>query len=266
MDEISLKGFISSIKKWKKFIIIITSVSVLSALFLSFFVLPPIYRGKAILLPPKIGSTYMFSAFDTKNIIESSVFIENISEKMASDLYFDRDNIGVTFVLNTNYVEVQFESQEKSTINNFFENLLIILNDSIDSEFSGKVETLKENIVSLLKRKESLEEQSKEIYSNIKNLSEVTSKDSEYYLALATLNSTYYSQTSSLAQIENNLLDSELILLSSRNFQYLATPEIETEPVRPKKFVNAIAAGISGFLFSIVLVFIIESFRDKRLS
>lgn len=264
MEEISLRDFFNAVKRRKKVILLITLVSVLTSAFLSFFVLQPVFEGEVILSPPEINDKRLFSPLDVKNIIESTTFLENISKQMEMSKAFIDRNLSVTYVLNVSYIKVRFESCDKLIINKFFDNLLPVLSESIASDFSKKMEVYKTRLNTLSAKKELSEKKLNEIYSELQNLFARKDKGVEYYLAYSSLMGTYYSELNSIMEIEENIEEVNLIINSSHNFEYLSDPKVSSEPVRPRKFINMFAAGVSGFLFSIVLIFLIESMHGKN--
>ena len=266
MEEISLSALFSLIKKGKKIILIVTCSFVLAAVVLNMVTYKPAYSGKALLLPPKIGNTYIFSALETKSIIESQAFMEKISERMNLGLTVSSKNISAKFLTNTNYVEVQYNCNDRSGIDSFFGSLLEVLGGFAESEYTGKTEALRLYMESLSKRKQLAEKELENLSININKISQEVNKDTVDYLALSMSQNAYYSCLNSLIQMEEEMLSNRLTLLSARNFSYLSGPQISSENNQMTTLLNILAAGIAGLLFSFVLVLIMNSLHEKSIS
>lgn len=259
MEEgLDLRDYINVLVKRKNLIVGITLVAVLISALLSYFVLPSVYKGNAIIIPAEISDKLIVSPQEIQTLIKSEEFAKIISSKINIPSELIMNSVTTSILSNTNLVSVSFEALDKITIENYFKYLLPTI-----IEFSGKYYNQK---IGLLESRKSLITSSidllkKEEEEILKGLDQV--KHGNYSIDYISLKYIYTSVLLQRLSLEQELSDIEAQLKASHNFEYLSPPTVLDKPVKPRKLFNIAVAGTAAFFFSILLAFFIEFWKGN---
>jgi capsular polysaccharide biosynthesis protein len=257
-QEVDLRDYINVLVRRKKLIIGITLVAILISGILSYFVLPPIYKGSAIILPPQIGGNFLtgFTPSEIQSIIKDSSFLAKMQNKIGisySDLVKD---ISVSVPQGTNFVKVEFESTNKGNIQVFFNTLIDLLNETSSSSYEKNFSFLKIKVTDYENQVKILNEEEKRISNEIESLNK--SGDKNYEIGLLVLENIYNSIVNNKVSAESELNNLKYQINNSHPFVYLSSPSVPDVPVKPNKALNLAVSGVAALFFSILLAFFLE--------
>jgi capsular polysaccharide biosynthesis protein len=256
-QEVDLRDYINVLVRRKKLIIGITLVAILISGILSYFVLPSVYKGSAIVLPPQIGGNLLtgFAPVETQSIIKDSSFLTKMQGKTGipySDLAKD---VSVSVPQGTNFVKAEFESTNKGNIQAFFNTLIDLLNET-SSSYEKNFSFLKTKVTDYENQVKILNEEEKGILDEIESLNK--SEDKNYEIGLLVLENIYNSIVKNKVSAESELKNLKYQMDNTHPFVYLSSPSIPDVPVKPNKALNLAVSGVAALFFSILLAFFLE--------
>jgi len=257
-QEIELLDYINVLVRRKKLIIGITLLAVLVSGIFSFFVLPPIYKGSALIQPAQIGSNLFLNSSETQVQIKSSSFIQKLSNDL--NVSFDEINSGINVSIpqNSNLVVVEFESKNKELISSFFDKLLYELNNINKDAYERQIEVIRSKTSILSSQIDLLTTEESKIMKRIQQLEQGGNVKSEYFLEYSLLLDLRNSVLTKKIELESAINDLNAQLKMSHEFEYLSQPSISDTPVKPNKKLNVAIAGVAALFFSILLAFFLE--------
>jgi len=263
-EEVELRDYINILVKRKKLIIGVTLIAILISGLLSYFVLPPVYKGSAIILPPRVGENFLtgFTPLETQSIIKDTSFLTKMQIKTNIPYSDLSKGISVSVPQGANFVKVEFESVSKGDIQKFFSALIDGLNETSSLPYEKKLNFLKTNIIDYENQLKILNEEEKRILERIESLSK--SKDTNYEIGLLVLENIYNSIINSKISVENQLKDLKYQLDNTHPFVYLSDPYVLDTPVKPNKTLNIAIAGVSALFFSVLLAFFLEYLESNK--
>jgi capsular polysaccharide biosynthesis protein len=273
-QEVELRDYINMLVRRKKLIIGITLVAILISGILSYFVLPPIYKGSAIVLPPQIGGNFstgfiysdvqstsflaiqLIKPEEIQSMIKDSSFLAKIQNKTGisySDLAKD---VSVSVPPDTNFVKAEFESTKKGNIQDFFNTLIDLLNETSSLSYEKNFSFLKTKVTDYENQVKILNEEEKRILDEIESLNK--SGDKNYEIGLLVLENIYNSIVNNKVSVESELKNLKYQIDNTHPFVYLSSPSIPDVPVKPNKLLNVAITGVAALFFSILLAFFLE--------
>ena len=265
-QEVELRDYINVLVRRKKLIIGITLVAVLFSGILSYFVLPPVYKGSAIILPPQICGNFLtgftpseiqlIKPVEVQSIIKDSSFLAKMHDKTGisySDLTKD---VSVSVPQGTNFVKAEFESTNKGNIQVFFNTLIDLLNETSSSSYEKNFSFLKTKVTDYENQVKILNEEEKRILNEIESLNK--SGDKNYEIGLLVLENIYNSIVNNKVSAESELNNLKYQIDNSHPFVYLSSPSIPDVSVKPNKALNLAVSGVAALFFSILLAFFLE--------
>jgi len=256
-EEVELKDYINVLVKRKRLIIVITLIAVLISGLLSYFVLPKVYEGSAIIQPAQVGSNLPLSPSEIQTQIKSAPFIQKLSDDLNVPFNEINNNINVSIPQNSNFVVVSFEYKDKELIRKFFDKLLYELNSINADKYNKQINLLKSKILTFSSQIEILNSEMTQISKQILQMQKSSSK-AEYFLESSLLTNLYEPMLSKKMDLENTVTDLSSQLSISHEFEYLQQPYVSNTPIKPKKLLNVAIAGVAGLFFSILLAFFLE--------
>jgi len=273
-QEVELRDYIKVLVKWKKLIIGLTILAILVSGILSYFVLPSVYKGSAIILPPQIGGNFLtgftpseiqpiitseiqlIKPVEVQSIIKDSSFLAKMQNKTGisySDLAKD---ISVSVPQGTNFVKAEFESTNKGNIQAFFNTLIDLLNETSSSSYEKNFSFLKTKVTDYENQVKILNEEEKRILDEIESLNKF--EDKNYEIGLLVLENIYNSIVKNKVSAESELKNLKYQMDNTHPFVYLSSPSILDVPVKPNKALNLAVSGVAALFFSILLAFFLE--------
>jgi len=262
-DEVELRDYINVLIKRKRLIIVITLIAVLISGLLSYFVLPKVYEGSAIIQPAQVGSNLPLSPSDIQTQIKSAPFIQKLSDDLNVPFNEINNNINVSIPQNSNFVMVNFEYKDKELIRKFFDKLLYELNSINADKYNKQINSLKSKILTFSSQIEILNSEATQISKQILQMQKSSSK-AEYFLESSLLTNLYESMLSKKMDLENTVTDLKSQLSISHEFEYLQQPYVSNTPIKPKKSLNVAIAGVAALFFSILLAFFLEYMENTQ--
>jgi len=262
--ESELKDYLVVLLKWKKLIIAITLVSLVAAGIMSYFVLPPIYRGSAVVYLAEIYTTPLLKAKDVQSQIESGSFLQKLSQDLNVPLSQIEGNVSLSTAQDSKVIVVSFDSQSKELIKSFFEHFIVEINNFNDQAYQNQINSLKEKIRSLSSQVESLSKQESDVLEKLKGLEQKSISRPEYTLEYSLLQGVYDSIISKKVTLFSQISDIEAVIKASNVFFYESEPLILDKSVKPRKLFNTAIAGVVALFFSILLAFFLEQIKGRR--
>ena len=257
-QEIELRDYINVLLKRKKLIIGITLTAIIIAGILSYFVLPPVYKGSALIQPAKISSNLILNPSEIQAQIKSSSFIQKLSDDLNVSFSEINSGINVSIPQNSNFVVVEFESKDKELISGFFNKLIPGLNNVNRDTYDDQIEVIESKISTLSKQLELLNIEESLIMKRIQQLEQGGNFKSEYFLEYSLLLDLRNSVLTKKIELESAINDLNAQLKMSHEFMYFSQPSILDMPVKPNKKLNVAIAGVAALFFSILLAFFLK--------
>jgi capsular polysaccharide biosynthesis protein len=263
-DEVELRDYINVLLKRKKLIIGVTLVAILVSGILSYFVLPPIYRGSAVISPAQIGTNPFLDLSEVQEEIKSSPFIQKLSNDL--NVPFDKINTGINASIsqNSNLLVVDFESKDKNLIKSFFNKLLLELNNLNKDAYEKQIEGIESKISTLSSQSVLISTEESQINEKIQQLEQNGTVKSEYFLEDSLLSGVQNSLISQIIGLEGTINDLNTQLKESREFLYFYQPVVLDIPVKPNKKFNVAIATVAALFFSILIAFFLEYWNGTQ--
>jgi capsular polysaccharide biosynthesis protein len=274
MKEITLKDFIRIMFKWKYLILWVIVLAVVISSVFNFFVFKNVFKGVATVFPAQIGntsfpqqSTPVLSSTETLQIVMSDDFMQKLANKLNIPLSELKGDYKVEATQTQSATQwsilVSFESTDKNLIRSFLDEFVVLLNDYVKVDFNQQIDSLKEYISQLNSQVAAIDARLSDISTKMLQL---VNKDgtvkSEYYLEYATLRDSYETLFTQETQLKQQIANLNLAIKNSNLFYYPNGYSILERPVKPRKLFNTAVAGITAFLFSILLVFFLEYWQE----
>jgi capsular polysaccharide biosynthesis protein len=246
---------------------------------LSYFVLPPIYKGSALIQPAQIGSNLLLTTSETDNLtswtesrdnssnllltpseiqaqIESDYFIRKLSNDLNVSFKEINSGINVSIPTNTNFVLVEFESKDKELVKRFFDKLLPEINDLNKGAYDKQIDLIKSKISTLSKQLESLNTKETQIFQIMQQLE----RGGAVNLVIDLPDSIIIKKQ----EVEEKIIDLDSQLKMSHEYLYFCQPSILDTPIKPNKKLNVAIAGVAALFFSILLAFFLEYWKGSQ--
>jgi capsular polysaccharide biosynthesis protein len=246
---------------------------------LSYFVLPPIYKGSALIQPAQIGSNLLLTTSETDNLtswtesrdnssnllltpseiqaqIESDYFIQKLSNDLNVSFKEINSGINVSIPTNTNFVLVEFESKDKELVKRFFDKLLPEINDLNKGAYDKQIDLIKSKISTLSKQLESLNTKETQIFQIMQQLE----RGGAVNLVIDLPDSIIIRKQ----EVEEKIIDLDSQLKMSHEYLYFYQPSILDTPIKPNKKLNVAIAGVAALFFSILLAFFLEYWKGSQ--
>jgi capsular polysaccharide biosynthesis protein len=257
-QEVELRDYIKVLVKWKKLIVGLTILAILISGVLSYFVLPSVYKGSALIQPSQISSNLILNSSEIQAQIKSSSFIQKLSDDLNVSFGEINSGINVSIPQNSNFVVVDFESKDKELIMEFFDKLLSELDTINKYSYGNQMDSIKLKIMTLSKQLELLNNEESLIMKRIQQLEQGGTVKSENFLEYFVLLDLNTSALIKKIELENEINDLNAQLKMSHEYMYLSQPSILDTPIKPNKKLNVVIAGVAALFFSILLAFFLE--------
>ncbi|MEM3503862.1 MAG: Wzz/FepE/Etk N-terminal domain-containing protein, partial [Nitrososphaeria archaeon] len=262
-----LRDYIRVILRRKRLIILITVFVMLITGILNYFLLPPVYRGSAVIGIAKIGDIPLLSTKDIQTQISSDAFLETIARRSGIPYRYLKN---INLVTNTStavdykLIIVNFDANDINVINTFFRFFIIVLNDFNRESYMAKISALKDKLSAIQKEIDSLNKQQESVFSKLRNLEQKQKTNSEYTLEYSLVLNVYNSIENQKILLSSQINEINLTINSSNLFFYQSEPVVLDSPVGPQKLLNVAIAGFVSFFFSILLAYFIEYWQSSK--
>ncbi len=263
-EEIDLSEYIEILIKRKALIIWITIIAILLAGIANYFIIKPVYEGKANLLLPKVGTGLVLSAKETQALIQSDDFKNSIGEKINLPFESVSGGLSVSSKDSPNFIKVNFENQSKNKIKEFFEELPQTLNEETEDLYNKKIYALKSKLSLLEKQAGDTKKQELSIEESLKQIDKGSGGKSEHFLEYSFMLNTYNSIMRTKMSLENQITNINTQISESHQFKYIGSPFTPDNPVKPKKLFNIAISGVAAFFFAILLAFFLEYIEGRK--
>lgn len=254
----TLKDYVEVMLKWKKLILGITIVSLILAFVLNYFVFKPVYRGSAVVYIAQINNNPLIKPKDVQSQITSDGFLQKIAQDLGVTYTEVKDSIAVSTAQDSKILVVNFDSEDKELIRNFFRYFIVELNNFNDQAYQTLIESLKVQVSSLQTQVDSLDKQAEDVLARLKNLEQKSATNSEYILEYSQLRAVYDSIVSKKVDLVKQIAQIEGNIKGSNTFFYQSEPLILDSPVKPRKLFNTALTGFIAFLLSVLLTFFLD--------
>jgi len=273
-NDLELRDYFLVLLKWKKIIITITLVSLIVAFVMNYFILPPIYRGSAVVYiaqinlfgtdKAQINNIPILKAKDVQSQIESDSFIQKLAQDLSVPSDVISGAVSVSTAGDSKIVIVSFDLKDKDLIKNFFKYFIIEINNFNNQAYQNQIESLKGQVSSLQSQVDSLDKQAEDVLARLKILEQKSATNSEYMLEYSQLRSVYDSIVSNKVDLVKQIVQIEGTIKASNIFFFQSEPLILDSPIKPHKLFNTAIAGLIAFLFSVLLALFLEYWKKQK--
>jgi uncharacterized protein involved in exopolysaccharide biosynthesis len=254
-DEIDLKEIISTILKYKKFIIIFTFIITLLAGIYA-FTQKPVYEVNAnIQLGYIDNNNNKIYLTDTQ---ATSIYIKNKFDK-SCDINTTYPKVKVTTIKKTNNIlNISVQDFSNKSAVTYLNNIIKTLKQKENTKLSSYIKNIQKQINIL---NNQINDIKKEITLLNNHLTKI--KDTNIYqITLNKINDYQNQITNTKLQIAS--LKSKISPLNINQTSIIGTIKQKPYPIKPKKKLIITVAFITGLILSIFLVFFIEFIKTLR--
>jgi capsular polysaccharide biosynthesis protein len=244
------------------------------AFVMNYFILPPIYRGSAVVYiaqinlfgtdKAQINNIPILKAKDVQSQIESDSFIQKLAQDLSVPSDVISGAVSVSTAGDSKIVIVSFDLKDKDLIKNFFKYFIIEINNFNNQAYQNQIESLKGQVSSLQSQVDSLDKQAEDVLARLKILEQKSATNSEYMLEYSQLRSVYDSIVSNKVDLVKQIVQIEGTIKASNIFFFQSEPLILDSPIKPHKLFNTAIAGLIAFLFSVLLALFLEYWKKQK--
>lgn len=262
-DEIDLRDLILVLWKWRKLILAIFLASLLIGIVISFAV-TPVYQVQAKI---SIGS---FEP-DPKSV-QPKITPETAKEMLlSSDLQEEAWGAGadvgvlsVTPVENTNILEITLETNDPQQGEVLLNKLITLFSEKEGVQYKRSKELLNNELQRIDRELQEVNKGIKQTRDLLEKLSsaEPSSTSEIQQMKLLDTLSRFTEQRDKLLEKK---LETEQKLNSIEGIKVLEKPEASPSPVRPKKKLNIVVAGVLGLMVGVFAAFMVDYLKRNPL-
>ncbi len=267
-NEIEFADYIRVLSKWKLFILWITLASIACAAVVSYFVLPKVYGGSAVVTIPDVPSINQNTNFTlcTPEVVAAEInsagFLTALIKKSDAS-----SNMGIQItayaIPNSQTIHITINSNSKDAVKKVFANLIPLLQSSeCGKVYESQLSFLKEKVSKLQAESDTYKSMLSNIEKKIRELDRV--ENSNKLMSYSMLLNAYATMSSAESNLENLLGTFETYLSGAHGFKYVADPYVSNDPIKPKKLFNVTVAGVAGLIFATILAFLMELMKSRN--
>jgi uncharacterized protein involved in exopolysaccharide biosynthesis len=266
-EEIDLRELINVLLKRKWLIIGIFLVAIITAVIISYFVLPQTYRSSATFMIAQINGTPLYDIGDIENKIKSDNIIQKVIDRLGIDTSTSNfmDSIKIENIDRTKYIKITNHSDSSEKSRNI---VLSVIDQFIEENqlyYLERIRVLEEE-KELLERQVAMErdkiDQAEKLRLDIidsEGLS-LTEKQIQINLLL--------NYSTEIREHYNDLVEQlytlEEKIINSNNFEIMNYPTINDKPIKPNKKLNIAIGGVLGLFMGIFIAFFLEFWQAGK--
>jgi capsular polysaccharide biosynthesis protein len=285
-EEIDLREYINVLLKRKGIIILIFLIAVITAAIISYFALPPIYRSSTVFSMAQIDGQPVINITDTVfsvaqvdgqpiiditealEIIKSNVVLDEVIKRMglveetAKQL---SSQITTENLKGTNFIEVSVVASSAEKAKSLVENIVQVFIKQNQAEYQEQVKLIEDRL-------KVLEEQIAEFGKNIQEIEKAKKKiaateelsEGERQFQTSLLLSSSVTERELYNTLSDQANSLKASLKNCEDFKIINYAQLPTAPIKPRKELNIVIAGVLGLFVGIFAAFFLEFWQKGK--
>jgi len=285
-EEIDLREYINVLLKRKGIIILIFLIAVITAAIISYFALPPIYRSSTVFSVAQIDGQPVINITDTVfsvaqvdgqpiiditealEIIKSNVVLDEVIKRMglveetAKQL---SSQITTENLKGTNFIEVSVVASSAEKAKSLVENIVQVFIKQNQAEYQEQVKLIEDRL-------KVLEEQIAEFGKNIQEIEKAKKKiaateelsEGERQFQTSLLLSSSVTERELYNTLSDQANSLKASLKNCEDFKIINYAQLPTAPIKPRKELNIVIAGVLGLFVGIFAAFFLEFWQKGK--
>lgn len=266
-EEIDLREYINVLMKRKGIIILIFLVSVIAAILVSYFVLIPVYQSSTTFAVALVDDSPVLNISESLEIMSSNLILDEVIKEMNLNISASalKSRIKAENLKGTSFIKVTAEANLPEEAKELVENTIEVFIKQNQSEYKEKIKLVEDALkISGLQVAEF--EKSTEEIKNIKKKITTSEELSEAERQFQT--SLLLSSSVTERDLYNNLTEQIYTLQEKLNncqdFRVINYAQLPTAPIKPRKELNIVIAGVLGLFVGIFVVFFMEFWQKGK--
>ncbi|MCJ7789165.1 MAG: Wzz/FepE/Etk N-terminal domain-containing protein [Candidatus Atribacteria bacterium] len=266
-EEIDLREYINVLLKRKGIIILIFLIAVITAAIISYFALSPIYQSSIVFSVAQVDSQPVINIAEALEIIKSNVVLDEVINQMSLEETTEQLKPQITTESQggTNFIKVTVEADTPEKAKSLVENIVKVFIEQNQDEYEEKVKLIEDRLKILELQVAEFEKNIQEIEKTKKKiavLEELSEAERQFQTSLL-LNSsvTERSLYNSLIGQVNSL---KISLNNCQDFKIINYAQLPTAPIKPRKELNIVIAGVLGLFVGIFVSFFLEFWQKGK--
>ena len=269
-EEIDLREYINVLLKRKGIIILIFLIAVITATIVSYFIpIPPVYQSSIVFSIAQIDNSPIVNITESLEIIKSDIILNETIKKIESEMKIStkglRSLINTESIEDTNFIKVSTEADSPEKAKNIVENVVNIFIEQNKNNYQERVKLIQDRLKILEEQVVEFETNIQEIEKTKKKIatSEELSEAERQFQTSLLLNSSVIER-----ELYNNLT-AQINSLQGRlngckDFFIINYAELATSPIKPRKALNILIAGVLGLFVGIFAAFFLEFWQKGK--
>jgi len=272
-EEIDLREYINVLLKRKGIIISIFLIAVITAAIVSYFIpIPPVYQSSivfSIAQIAQIDNGPIVNITETLEIIKSDIVLDETIKKMGSEMEIStkrlRSLIDTKSIKGTNFIEVSAEADSPEKVKNIVENVVNIFIEQNKNNYQERVKLIQDRLKILEEQVAEFETSIQEIEKTKKKIAtseELSEAERQFQTSLLLSSSVTERNLYNNLTAQINSLQERLI--GRKDFFIINYAELPTSPIKTRKVLNILIAGVLGLFIGIFAAFFLEFWQKGK--
>jgi len=267
-EEIDLREYINVLLKRKGIIILIFLIAVITAAIISYFALPPIYRSSTVFSVAQVDGQPIIDITEALEIIKSNVVLDEVIKRMglveetAKQL---SSQITTENLKGTNFIEVSVVASSAEKAKSLVENIVQVFIKQNQAEYQEQVKLIEDRL-------KVLEEQIAEFGKNIQEIEKAKKKiaateelsEGERQFQTSLLLSSSVTERELYNTLSDQANSLKASLKNCEDFKIINYAQLPTAPIKPRKELNIVIAGVLGLFVGIFAAFFLEFWQKGK--
>jgi capsular polysaccharide biosynthesis protein len=266
-EEIDLREYINVLLKRKSIIILIFLIAVITAAIISYFALSPIYRSSTVFSVAQVDRQPVINITEALEIIKSNVVLDEVINQMSLEETTEqlKPQITTEDLKGTNFIKVAVEADTPEKAKSLVENIVKVFIKQHQGEYEekvklieGRVNILKEQIAEFEKNIQEIEKTKKKIAAS----EELSEAERQFQTSLLLSSSVTERDLYNDLTEQINIL--QLSLKDCQDFKIINYAQLPTTPIKLRKELNIVIAGVLGLFVGIFVAFFLEFWQKGK--
>jgi len=266
-EEIDLREYINVLLKRKGIIILIFLIVVITAAMVSYFVLSPIYQSSTVFSVAQVDGQPVINITEALEIIKSNVVLDEVINQMSLEETTEQLKPQVTTegLKDTNFIKVTVEADTPEKAKSLVENIVKVFIEQHQGEYEEKVKLTEDRLKILELQVAEFEKNIQEIEKTKKKIAaseELSEAERQFQTSLLLSSSVTERELYNDLTEQINIL--QLSLKDCQDFKIINYAQLPIAPIKPRKELNIVIAGVLGLFVGIFVAFFLEFWQRGK--
>lgn len=269
-EEIDLREYINVLLKRKGIIISIFLIAVITVAIVSYFIpIPPVYQSSIVFSIAQIDNSPIVNITESLEIIKSDIVLNETVKKIESEMEIStkvlRSLIDTESIKGTNFIKVSAEADSPEKAKNIVENVVNIFIEQNKNNYQERVKLIQDRLKILEEQVAEFETSIQEIEKTKKKIAafeELSEAERQFQTSLLLNSSVIERELYNDLTAQINSLQERLN--GCNDFFIINYAELPTSPIKPRKALNIIIAGVLGLFVGIFAAFFLEFWQKGK--